>query len=175
MSGLGIIDKDTGALVCIDYEHHRIHAGKHFLISGFDVFASDASIYFGVRTPADNVAHFTFEVNATSQTEFYIYEGATFTNGAAVIPVNNNRNSVITSDMVVKINPTVAGGATGTTIYSQSRGLKGVTPAKGPAFGVNSREREFELKESIDYIIQIKSKDDDNIISYEGEWYELAE
>jgi len=92
MSNVGVIDKHTGAFVTIDLEHHRIHAGNHYYVASFVTLNSDASLYFGVRTPVDTDAHFTFEVNASSQVETYIYEGGSWTNGTAVTPLNNNRN-----------------------------------------------------------------------------------
>jgi hypothetical protein len=172
----GIIDKDSGAEVKISYEHHRIHTGNHFYICNFEVVNSDASIYFGVRTPADPVIHMTFVVSGSSQMEFYVYEDATFTGGTNTIPLNNNRNNANTSSVVVRKNPTVAGGATGTAIYAQSSGYAGATPQQSKSTdGIEKRDKELELKVSTDYIFQLKSKDDANILNYCGEWYELVE
>jgi hypothetical protein len=164
-------DEKTRALNIVDYEHHEIHGGSHYFISGFEIEAEDGTIIFGVTTPNSlKYAHMLFQVSGTSQTEIYIYEGSTITGGASSTPINNNRNSSNTSVLTLVKDPTV--NANGTLIFSSSKGLKGTTPARADVEGLESRNKEIILKANTIYTFQIVSKDDDNIITYIGEWYE---
>jgi len=173
LSGNSGIDASTETLQTITYEHHEIHAGSHFMICGFETLALNAQANFVIITPnTTKWAHMTFAVEGTSQTEMYIYEGATVTGGTgtAVTAYNNNRNSATTSTMTILKNPTTT--ADGTLIYSQSKGLAGTTPSKASQEGIVGRDREIILKQNTAYIFRIISKDDDNIVAYCGDYYE---
>jgi hypothetical protein len=164
-------DLTTGAFATIAYEHHEIHSGSHFFISGFEELDNAVSINFGITTPnTTKWLHMTFEVSGTSQTEFYVYEGSTISGGTAVTPVNNNFNSDTISGATVVKNPTVS--ANGTLKFSTSRGLAGATPSKADTAGFFTRSRELVLKQNTTYVFRITSRQDDNIVSYIGEWYE---
>jgi len=171
LAGNSGIDRATETLQIITYEHHEIHAGSHFYICSFETLDDGDSADFAVTTPnTAKWAHMTFQVEGTSQTEFYIYEGSAVTGGTATTPLNNDRNSANTSDLTIAKNPTV--NTLGTMIYSQSKGLVGATPSKADSEGVVTREREIILKQNTTYIFRITSRQDDNIVSYCGEWYE---
>ena len=169
--GDSAIDRATETLQTIDYEHHEIHAGSHFYICGFETLADNASLDFALTTPdTTKWAHMTYDVSGTSQTEFYIYEASSVTGGTATTPLNNDRNSVKTSDLTIVKNPSVT--TLGTMIYSTSRGFAGATPSKADAEGIVTRSREIILKQNTTYIFRVTSRDGDNIINYCGEWYE---
>ena len=166
-------DRDgiTYAKMFIDYEHHEIHSGSHFFVSGFTTLADDASLNFGFETPAgDKKVHVTFEVSGTSQTEFYVYEDATYTGGTAVTPINNYRDSTNTSIATVVSAPTISDD--GTQIFSFSKGNAGTTRQMADTEGFARREREIILKAGSKYVFRLTSRDDDNVVSYLGEWYE---
>lgn len=167
----GTIDTMTGAVTTIEYEHHEIHEGNHYYVSGFETEATGANITFGLTAPDSPIlCHVTIDVFGTSQTEIYLYEGSVFVGGAAVTPANNNRNSTTTSTLVIAKDPAVI--TYGTLIYSQSSGLAGTTPAKSDLNALHDRNREIILKRNTKYTVVIVSRDDGNIISYAGEWYE---
>ena len=170
LGGTGI-DLVTGSGQVISQEHHEIHEGDHFFICGFETEASDGTIKFTVQTP-DTIkwAHMLFEVEGTSQTEIRIYEDAVATGGTPAVAINNNRNSLNTSDLTIIKDPTVSDA--GDLLFAQSKGLVGVVPSATPKEGLDKREKEIILKQNTKYLFEITSKDDDNIISYCGEWYE---
>lgn len=165
------IDASTHALTGIDYEHHEIHSGSHFYVSGFNTLATDATTIVGLTTPnTTKEIHLIFMVNATSQTEIAIYEGCEITGGIASTPFNNNRNSENASVITSVINPTVT--TPGTLIESQSGGKAGDKPNAANLNGIATRSREIILKQNTCYTVQITSRDDDNIVSFLSEWYE---
>jgi hypothetical protein len=165
------IDLSTEALNTVTYEHHEIHAGSHFYVCGFQVVSASASIDFTVQTPnTTKWAHMTFEVEGTTQTEFLVYEGVTASGGVSALPMNNDRNSSKTSDLILKVGETIT--VLGTLIFSQSKGFEGTAPARASSEGIVSREREIILKQNTKYLFRIRSLGAGNVISYCGEWYE---
>jgi hypothetical protein len=166
-------DPMTGASKGITLEHDKIHDGKHFYVCGFTVSATGTTTIFGVTTPNSNTqSHMTFEVEGTSRTEFRVYETAQFTTGSAVTIQNNNRNSTRTSSLAIVSSPIV--NTAGTVIFAQSKGLEGTNPVAASSEGVTRRENEIILKTNTAYTFEITSRDDDNVISYCGEWYEIV-
>ena len=164
------VDETTETLIKIDSEHHEIHEGDHYFITGFQNIDTDAEIVFGVKTSdSESSGHITTLINGTSEIEVYIYEDAVFTGGTPVIPINNNRNSLKTSGSLIVIAPTVTD--VGTLLSSQSSGKAGVNP-KSSVGGITSRQNEIILKRDTYYIFKTISKDDDNIISFRADWYE---
>jgi hypothetical protein len=167
----GTTDILSGAVATIEYEHHQIHEGDHYYISGFETEATGANVTFGILSPDSPIqCHVTIDVFGTSQTELYLYEGSVYVGGTGVTPVNNNRNSTTTSTLVVVKDPIMT--SYGTLIYKQTSGLAGTTPAKSDLNSLHDRNREIILKRNTAYTVVIVSRDDDNIISYIWEWYE---
>jgi len=165
------VDAATNSLNVIDYEHHEIHSGSHFYVSGFETVANGGYVNFSFTTPdTTEWIHMTFIISGTSQTELIIYEGAAVSGGASTTPFNNDRNSAHASVATISKNPTV--NTVGTIIYSESKGLVGATPRETGTAGLISRDREIILKQDTTYVFSIVSRDDDNIVSYVGEWYE---
>jgi len=173
--GPGTIDKSTHNLSVIQTEHHKIHEGNHFLISDFDTLNSGESLYFGVITPnGSKWAHLTYDIVSTLLTEIRIWEGATLSGGTTVDSYNNNRNSPNTSSVIIKLNPTISGTTptSGTLISASAWGTTSPTPSKLGVGGGTSRVNELILKSGTNYIFQITSVVDNNLISYDAIWYE---
>ena len=171
VAGNSGIDASTESLSVVDYEHHEIHGGSHFYVCGFLSGDDGDTNSFAMTTPnSTKEAHLTFTVGGTSQTEFYMYEAATYSNGTPVVALNNNRNSSKTSDVTVVSAPDIT--TAGSLIYSSSAGYAGTTPAAASAVGVVARDREIVLKTNTVYLINLVSRDDGNVISYCSEWYE---
>lgn len=165
------IDKDTRALNTVEYEHHEIHAGSHYYVCNFETINNDTSIVFSITTPdSAKWLHMTFEIEGTSQTEIEVREDAAVSGGDAASPINNNRNSSNSTVATIVKNPTISNQ--GTQIYIQSSGKAGTTPARADTLGFNKREREIILKQNSTTLFKIVSRDDGNIVSYCGEWYE---
>ena len=49
------LDLSTHAIEVVDYEHHEIHAGSHYFISGFEVLASAETLDFAISTPTGSL------------------------------------------------------------------------------------------------------------------------
>lgn len=164
-------DASTEAVEVIDYSHHEIHSGSHYLISGFETEDTAGTIIFGVTTPdTAKWSHMLFRMISTSQAEFQVHEGATIAGGSSATPINNNRNSSNTSVLTVVKDPTIS--VAGDLIYSQSYGAAGTGFFGTDQGGFAKRDNEIILKQDTTYTFTITSRDDDNIISYLGEWYE---
>ena len=170
VSGMSGIDASTEAIYTIDYEHHELHSGSHYTLSGFSTVASGVTNKFTFKTPQAKEVHLVFEVAGTSQTEFYLHEGVTATGGTAVVPINNNRNSSNTSLSFVTNAPSIL--TYGTTLYSASHGIGGANPNAADTAGVVQRSNEFILKTNTLYGISLVSRDNGNIITFTGDWYE---
>ena len=165
------LDKSTHATTTIEYEHHEIHAGNHYMVTGFSTVGMGGTLNFGVTTPNTSVwSHMCFEIEGTNQTEFRVYETCTYSGGTTTTPFNNNRNSSSTSVLSIAFNPNSV--TTGTLIFSQSKGLAGATPSKASIEGIIDRSKEIILRQNEVYIFQVTSMAADNIVSYVGEWYE---
>lgn len=165
-----VIDGASGGIISISPDHAEIHEGNHYYVCGFATVADGDSLLFSVSVPdTSREANMTFNIEGTSQTEIYIIEGVTITGGTAVTPINNDRNSGNTSMTTVKSGATIT--ATGDTLFTRSSGLAGVTPTGGKG-GIATRDKEIILKNNAVTVFNIVSRDDGNIISYCGDWYE---
>ena len=163
------LDRHTGALQTVDYAHHEIHSGSHFYISSHTTLASGADVAFGLQTPdSTKWTHLIFEYASTGQTDFDVYEDATYSGGSAVGSFNSNRNSGKTTGMTIVSDPTVT--SSGTWIVSHSGGVTGnAVQTKGTG---TSRDSELILKSNSKYLFVFTSGSDSNIVSYDAYWYE---
>ena len=148
------LDKATNSLQTIDYSHHEIHAGSHFFIADV-VDLSINNVYDMVLTTPDTTQyiHFTFTIASEAETEWYIYEGAVETSaGAAVTPLNNNRNSATASTAVVKAqtNASLANANADTDVTTATQLMHGIMGA-GKTGGAESRESELILDRNAKY------------------------
>jgi len=163
------VDGMTHVLNMIDYEHHEIHEGSHFFVAGYGTFAADEDIDFQITTPkSEKLAHMTFSFQSTGAMVFSLYEGAAVQAGTSVTPINSNRNSQKTSSLTVQYDGIV--DTAGTLIYQQAWGYTD-TPSKSEG-GIAGRNNEIVLRAGTTYRFLIESNSADNIISYNGEWYE---
>jgi hypothetical protein len=165
------VDTSTRALIGIDYEHHEIHSGSHYYVSGFNTLDDGDTSIVGLMT-ADTTksVHLTFSIEGTGETQYRIYEGSTYTGGVSAIPFNSDRNSTNVSGIVAVIAPTVL--TNGLLIASQSAGKNSTVPSRASLTANSTRANEIILKRNTDYTIQITSVGDDNIVSFEVPWYE---
>lgn len=164
------IDDVSGAVTTIDFAHHEVHDGDHFFVDGFGTVGVGTSIDFTIVTPnTTRWSHMLFNIETTQPTEIYIYEANNLgTGGTAATPINNNRNSLGTSTLVIKQGQTV--GTLGTLLSSKAVGAPGV--AGKSSGGMASRVDEMILKQNSNYLYRITSRGGTNIISYQGYWYE---
>jgi len=160
------MDLSTHSLQTMSYEHHEVHSGSHYYIEGFTTLGSGDSFYVKLVTPdTDKFAHFVWEIDGSFITETSLTEDATggMAGGTAVIPFNNNRNSLNTSGMVITSNVTAN---TGGTVISQTKFGSRSTG------GSHSRGDELILKRNTVYCRMFTSSTNSNIISFKASWYE---
>jgi len=154
----------------LDNTEAQIHKGHHFFIDGFDVLASSGdTIYFGVTAPAGSPEiHMRFIIDGTTRLDVNTYEGAQISGGVPTTPINNNRNSSVSSALTVVKNPAVV-GTSGTIIQSASVGA-----TKKDKFSASiGREGEVILRSGTTYLYEMKAGADNNVVNYLGMWYEV--
>lgn len=172
-----LVNHSTQAAVVLDYEHNELHEGNHYFLAGTLTLDSASSDFvdFGVVTPNTTTwANMTFSVSSVGQTTFTVYEGASYaaSDGTAVTPINNNRNSANTSVLTIVTNPGYT-AASSDQLFQQIIGVSGgAALIKG---GLIERNKELILKQNTQYAFRIASSTAANQISYVAEWYEHAD
>lgn len=162
------IDSYTNSLKVADTQESSIADGHRYMIAGYqDNFDTNDVIDFVVTTPnSDMWLHMEFYISGFKYLQMEIYEGATgVTGGATATPINMNRNSTNTSVATVLANPTIT--SDGSLIFSQA-----ITTNK--AGGTIRKEGKIILKQNQTYVFRFTSQEDNNIISYIGQWSEMA-
>jgi len=124
--------------VGIDVAHHELHEGDMYSVHTFANVANAANFDLVIHT-MDSVAkriHMFFEAEVEAESEFYVYEDATYTDGTgvAVVPINRERNSAKTSDIQdMESNPNILGvgnllvqtmAGSGKKVGGRARGLE---------------------------------------------------
>ncbi len=161
------IDASTHTMQTIAYPHHEIHAGDHYYMEGKTELDSGVSLYVKLVTPdTTKWAHFLWEISSSAILETMLYEGVSggMTGGAAVTPINNNRNSVNTSGLVITSGVTVATDL-GLTISQLKWGARSFG-------GGSSREDEIILKQNTTYLRAFTSGTNGNLVNFKASWYE---
>jgi len=164
-------DHLSHALVRIRHAHHEVHEG-HYFRSGLAYTLANGNVAtFGIITPLSKTwPHMTWTLTATADGAFDLLEDVTsFSGGAAVIPLNHNRNSINDSKLICTKGMTGVDLITptgGTTILSASLGT-----GKGSAIERDNGE-EFILKENSKYLFRYTNGTSANIIQFVLQWYE---
>lgn len=163
------LDRATHTLQTIDYAHHEIHAGSHFMYHDCITLANNGTQDYLITTPdSDKWPHLSFEVNGSAITAIDLYE-ETDKDGTTLQTIfNNDRNSE--NDSVITIHKGVSGGTTdGTKIWCHKSG----SATQQSRSGANSEQAsEIILKQDTKYILRITSSTNDNLINLALEWYE---
>jgi len=168
------VDTDTRTLQTIDYAHHEIHSGSHYYINGHMTLGENVTNHVLLITPdSTKWAHFVWAINSSGITETWLDEGAVggMTGGAAVTPINNNRNSTKTSTMVLTSGVSIATSYT-TRVDNAKWGALGFKTTIG---GGSGRDDEIILKRGTKYLRTFISGTADNIIQFKASWYEHSD
>jgi hypothetical protein len=165
------IDPYTFAIETIDYAHHEVHDGDYFR-SGMNFTLSNGHVAtFGFTTPnTTKWAHLTFDLDTTADGTFALLEDVTsFAGGAAVTPLNHNRNSLAASTV------TCLRGMTGADLITPTGGttILSATLATGKgAVETRSSGAEFIMKQNSKYLFRYTNGTSANVIQLKLEWYE---
>ncbi len=159
------VDSSTHSLTTMDIQHSALHDGCNFVVSGFETVANSATVEFVVETPDTTTwTHMTFYIQGTDTVSIEIYENTDAdADGTVSTPINNNRNSSVSSTVVVRKDPTI--NSDGDLIFSQKSGDR-------RRAGLLTRNDEIILKQNTKYLFKITSFNNGNVVTYVGSWYE---
>lgn len=169
------IDEFFRGAVTVRDEHHAVHGGYHYFLSGFSTLAADGEIDLQFTTPdTTKLAHMTFLIRGTGETVLGLYEDATVANGGATLtPFNNYRDLQSTNPSGLVLAQT--GGsviAAGSDIFPASFGVTD-NPVQSEG-GFSLRTNEIIFKRDSTYRLFMESNSADNIVGWIAEWYEKA-
>ena len=162
------IDASTNSLQTVDYEHHEIHSGSHYIICDYSSagLGSGTVIEFLFTTPnTAEWSHLTFSVFSATGATIELFSGATgITGGTPITPRNNNGNSINTSNVTIIQDPSA--------ITSDGTRIAGFLAGAGRESGFVSRSKENLLTQNSTALVRITSTASQNRISWCAEWYE---
>jgi hypothetical protein len=167
------LDSSTHTMQTIDYEHHEVHSGSHFIYTqcdaDFDI--ADAVELLIVTPNTTKWAHIVIDVDAALDTTVSLYEGSTHTVNAAQTAYNKNRNSATAN--TTTINTHNNDGADGTLIWQSCFGINTGGGSNKVAGGGESRgAREWVLDQNNKYLLTILSGSDNSSMALKLSWYE---
>ena len=168
VAGKSGVDASTEVLEVIDYEHHEIHSGSHYNVCDYSAaaLASGAVIEFLFTTPnTTEWTHLAFSIFSATGATIELYSGATgITGGTAITPINNNGNSISTSNVTILKDPSA--------ITTDGTRVAGFLAGAGRDAGFAERSRENILTQGSTALVRITSTASQNRISWCAEWYE---
>ena len=144
------IDDSTGSIQTIEYEHHEIHSGSHYFVSGYEDMSINNVLQFTWRMPdTTKWIHWTWKIYTESETLWQVYEGGSITNplANAVTPLNNNRNSSNTSGTTMKYELHANLAAANTDVTPTTLIEAGISGA-GKESGFSTRSSELVLNQN---------------------------
>jgi hypothetical protein len=162
------IDSLDGTLVVIDYEHHKVHEGDHFMFSYIEADFDIADALALLLTVKDKAIHLNYDCITSKDTTMTLYEGTTHTELADIgITVNNNR--VNPKPNTMRVTTRNVDGSDGTAIWQTYFGL-GATPASIGSTPSRS-EVELILRPNTKYLLKVVSGTDNSYVSIHLYWY----
>lgn len=163
------IDGATDSLQVLDYPHHEIHAGSHFIYTDSVELDSAETQDYLITTPNDvKWAHMIMDRDGSAITQFLLYEGSDKIGTTPQNTINNNRNSANVS--TTKIHKGTSGGTTDGTLISQYK--SGAASAQSKQGSEVRNENEIILKQNTKYILRIISSTNANLVNVRLVWYE---
>jgi len=145
-------DRATKSLITMDYAHHEIHEGDHFMYTDCLTLASAGTQDYLVTTPnTTKWSHMSFEVSGSAITALDVYEASDKTGTTLQTIFNNHRNSLNASGNT--IHKGTSGGTTdGTKIWCHKAGSStGAASATGAS---SKQDTEIVLKQNTKYIFR---------------------
>lgn len=165
------IDAYTHTLQVIDYEHHEVHAGSHFIYYDYDSDVDTASPkYYRLTTPnTTKWIHIIFVLYSEGSGTWQLFENPTVNAaGTTATAVNNDRNSLTAATLVIAYDPTST--ADGTQIKVWRTGSGTTAPSRA---GSESRSSiELILKQNEDYFLKFTPDANNAKTKVEFLWYE---
>jgi len=169
------MDGSTHSLQIIDYDHHEIHSGSHYFISGYADLAINHVLQFTWQMP--NTAkwtHWVWKIFTEAETLWQVYEGGTITNplANALTPLNNNRNSLNVSGTTMRYEDHAnLAGANGDVDISGALLIESGIAGAGKDAGFSDRGSELVLKQNELYVLRATATAA-GYVNFYMEWYE---
>ena len=169
------MDLTTHVLTGITYEHHEIHAGSHYFVTGYQDLAINNVLDFTWLMPnTTKWIHWSWKISTESETNWFVYEDAVATNplANAVTPFNNNRNSANTSGTTMRyeLHGNLAAANADTNVGGATLLESGISGA-GKDAGDEKRNRELIMKQNTLYCLRAIASAA-GYINFNMEWYE---
>jgi hypothetical protein len=165
------VDNVTYALTTIDYAHHEVHDGSAYWAANNATIGNGEFNTVSLTTPnTTKWAHLLLSISSAATATFDVLEDVTsFASGAAFTPLNFNRNSSNTSDMVCGVGDTTGADPIvptgGTTIWNETLGTRGITTTR-------ENSSELILKRNSKYLFRITNGAASNNCTILLTWYE---
>ena len=166
------LDRATWVMPTITYEHHEVHSGSHYCISitDTDLDTAETNGIVLITTNSTKWVHMLFSADDTVAATLSIYEGIIQTNlGAAITPINSDRNSTNLSDTKLYQGSTTVITNFGTVV---KRTLIGTNNPLNRQGGGTRGENEYILKQNTAYAILIEGNADNGRANVGLCWYE---
>jgi len=167
------IDNSTGSIQTIEYEHHEIHSGSHYFVSGYVDLANSHVLQFTWQMPdTTKWIHWNWNIYTESETLWQVYEGGSITNALAnaITPLNNNRNSSNTSATTMRYEDHANTAAADTDVTPTTLIESGISGA-GKDSGFAERTSELVLKQNELYVLRATANAA-GYVNFTMEWYE---
>jgi len=172
---VSIIDGVTRSVLTVEHEHHEIHSGGHYFVSGYQDLSINNVLDFTWLMPnTTKWIHWTWDISTEHETNWLVYENGTATNPLAntITPLNNNRNSVNTSATTLKyeLQSNLAAANADTNVTGATLIESGISGA-GRDAGFAKRSNELMLKQNTLYCLRAIATVA-GYINFTMEWYE---
>lgn len=161
------LDPSTGAVAVIDYAHHEIHSGSHYLAGHFATIQSGASLDLQITAPSSSKGvHLIARAAASDIADLYFYEGATSTGGTPVSALNRNRFAAASKPATATVVHTPSVSAVGTQLAAYP-----INGSKTGSGEVRDAE-EWVLLAGTKYLLRVTSGANANKVAIAFDWYE---
>jgi hypothetical protein len=167
------IDDSTGSIQTIEYEHHEIHSGSHYFVSGYADLAINHVLQFTWQMPdTTKWIHWNWSISTEAETLWQVYEGGSITNplANAITPLNNNRNSNNTSATTMRYEDHATTAAADTDVTPTTLIESGISGA-GRNAGFATRSSELVLKQNELYVLRATANAA-GYVNFTMQWYE---
>jgi len=163
------LDSATDSFQTIDYAHHEIHAGSHFLYTDAVELDSAGTQDYLITTPnTTKWAHMLFSMEGSAITQWQLYESSDRSGTTQQTIGNSDRNSSTASTLTIH-----KGTSGGTTDGSLIHLYKGGSSTNQSRSGSSTRnDEEIILKQNAKYILRVTSGTDNNLTNLRLSWYE---
>jgi hypothetical protein len=163
------LDIATHTLQTIDYAHHEIHAGSHFMYTdSVELDTSGTQDYLIITPDTTKWAHMMFDMDASAIAMFQLYEDSTHTSTDTQTAGNNNRNSTDSATTLIYKGSTTD-TSDGTLIHAY-KGGSATNQSRSASLARN--DSEIILKQDTTYTLRFTSYADNNLFNLRLEWYE---